>query len=97
MSKFNPGDRVFLFNAQVPAIESYDVYAVLRMPVTVKGKYQEDSLGIAGNLEAGNTEVHDQYQLVPNRIVAKTTFLIPFFIFKILLKFNFNTKKRLFQ
>ena len=69
MSKFNPGDRVFLFNAQVPAIESYDVYAVLRMPVTVKGKYQEDSLGIAGNLEAGNTEVHDQYQLVPNRIV----------------------------
>ncbi len=68
MSKFKPGDRVFLFNAMGPAVESDEVFAVLHVCRGVEGKEQDGTQGIAENLKAGNLVVKEEYQLCKHGI-----------------------------
>lgn len=63
MSKFNVGQRVYLFNSLGMSIESDFVYAVLYAPLPVEGKEQHQAEALDKRLEAGELAVHEQYQL----------------------------------
>lgn len=63
MSKFQCGQRVFLFNSLSVKIEEDDVYGALFVPVAVEGMKQDSSKSIAEKLKAGQMKVQEQYQL----------------------------------
>ena len=63
MSKFNPGDRVFLFNSLSMRIEEDDVYGCLFVPVPGEGKVQDSGKSVGEKIAAGQMEVKEQYQL----------------------------------
>lgn len=63
MSKFNPGDRVFLFNSLSMRIEEDDVYGCLFVPVPVEGNVQDSGKSVGEKIAAGQMEVKEQYQL----------------------------------
>lgn len=63
MSKFNVGQRVYLFNSLSMRIEEDDVYGALYVPVPVDGVQQDSGKSIAEKLEAGQMKVQEQYQL----------------------------------
>lgn len=63
MSKFNVGQRVYLFNSLSMRIEEDDVYGALYVPVAVEGVQQDSGKSIAEKLEAGQMKVQEQYQL----------------------------------
>lgn len=63
MSKFNVGQRVYLFNSLSMRIEEDDVYGALFVPVPVDGVQQDSGKSIAEKLEAGQMKVQEQYQL----------------------------------
>ena len=63
MSKFNVGQRVYLFNSLSLKIESDFVYAVLYAPVPVEEKEQHQMWDLKKRLDEGELEVHEQYQL----------------------------------
>ena len=63
MSKFNVGQRVYLFNSLSMRIEEDDVYGALHVPVAVEGVQQDSGKSIAEKLEAGQMKVQEQYQL----------------------------------
>lgn len=63
MSKFNVGQRVYLFNSLSLKIESDFVYAVLYAPVPVEEKEQHQMWDLKKRIDEGELEVHEQYQL----------------------------------
>ena len=63
MSKFNCGQRVFLFNSLALRIEEDDVYGALFVPVPVEGAEQDSGKSIAEKIAAGQMVVKEQYQL----------------------------------
>lgn len=63
MSKFQCGQRVYLFNSLSCKIEEDDVYGALFVPVPVEGKVQDGGKSISEKLAAGQMEVKEQYQL----------------------------------
>lgn len=75
MSKFNPGDRVFLFNSLSCKIESDDVYGCLFVPVPVEGRYGSEGKGLKEKIEAGYMEVKEQYQLVSHQGIVDADML----------------------
>ena len=63
MSKFDVGQKVFLFNSIALKVESDDVYAVLYVPVAVEGREQHGEWTLANRIICGEMEVREQYQL----------------------------------
>lgn len=63
MSKFQVGQRVYLFNSLSLEIESDDVYGILFVPVAVDGVEQDSGKSIAEKIDAGQMAVKEQYQL----------------------------------
>lgn len=63
MTKFECGQRVWLFNSLSMRIEEDDVYGALFVPVVVEGVAQDSGKSIKEKLEAGQMEVKEQYQL----------------------------------
>lgn len=63
MSKFQCGQKVFLFNSLSVKIEEDDVYGALFVPVAVEGVKQDSGKSIAEKLKAGQMKVQEQYQL----------------------------------
>lgn len=63
MSKFQVGQRVYLFNSISLQIESDDVYGVLKVPVAVEDVEQDSGKSIAEKIASGQMEVREQYQL----------------------------------
>ena len=67
MSKFQVGQKVFLFNSISMKVENDDVYAILFVPVAVEGKEQEAGKRIEDLLKDGQMEVKEQYQLTSHQ------------------------------
>lgn len=67
MSKFKVGQRVYLFNSLSLDIESDEIYAVIAQPEAVPGKEFDQNKEIAEQLEAGDLQVVNKYQLVHHR------------------------------
>lgn len=63
MSKYQCGQKVFLFNSLSVKIEEDDVYGALFVPVAVEGVKQDSSKSLAEKLKAGQMKVKEQYQL----------------------------------
>lgn len=63
MTKFECGQRVWLFNSLSMRIEEDDVYGALFVPVAVEGVQQDSGKSIQEKLDAGQMEVKEQYQL----------------------------------
>lgn len=63
MSKFNVGQKVYLFNSVSMSIEEDSVYAVLFVPIAKPGVAQDSSKSLQEKLSSGQMEVHEQYQL----------------------------------
>ena len=70
MSKFNVGQRVYLFNSLGLRVESDDVYAILFAPMYAEGAEQRSEKGIAERLESGEMYVQEQYQLAGHQGVV---------------------------
>lgn len=67
MSKYQVGQRVYLFNSLAMRIESDEVYAELRIPVLAEGKSADDAKGIGGMVKEGIMVVKEQYQLAKHQ------------------------------
>lgn len=63
MSKFECGQRVWLFNSLSMRIEEDDVYGALYVPVPVEGVAQDSGKSVSEKLACGQMEVREQYQL----------------------------------
>lgn len=75
MSKFNVGQRVWLFNSMSMALEPDEVYGVLYVPVPVEGVAQDSQKSVAERLEAGQMEVHEQCQLCAHQGIVEAKVL----------------------
>lgn len=69
MSKFNCGDRVFLFNGLACEIESDVVFAVLYAPVLKDGAEPASGDGLKAKIESGDMVVKEQYQTCTHGVV----------------------------
>ena len=67
MSKFNPGDKCYLFNSISMKIEEDNVYGCLYVPIAVDGVKQDSNKSLSEKLAAGMMEVREQYQLLQHQ------------------------------
>lgn len=58
---------MYLFNSLAMRIEDDEVFAVISQPQSVKGEGIDASKSIAEQIEAGDLEVVDQYQLARHK------------------------------
>ena len=63
MSKFQSGQRVYLFNSLSIEIESDDVYGCLYVPVPVNGVEPSGGKSLSEKIASGEMVVKEQYQL----------------------------------
>ena len=70
MSKFNCGDRVFLFNGLACEIESDFVYAILYAPILKTGAEQAgNGESLKAKIDSGDMVVKEQYQTCTHGVV----------------------------
>ena len=69
ISKFEVGQRVYLFNSLSMSIESDDVYGVLYVPEPAEGREQHPDKSFAERIANGEQVVSEKVQTLQHQII----------------------------